>query len=362
MGFIGGKGFFLTGPGYDSGSNCLTLFEVVFMETAGYIIVGAVCERITFWAFLLCELFIGAILYPISGCWTWGGGWLSQVGSTLNLGHGYVDFAGSTVVHAVGGFCAMALAIILGPRLGKYGPGGKIRVFPRAQHRLRRDWHIHFVVWMDGFQSRFYSGRDGSSHFRSRSEYEPGRSRRLCRSHAVVVFRVREARHNHGLQRNAGGTSRHHSPVCLRVSNFCNSHWHTGGLPGFVAAFSSTIVFLRSMIPAARYQYTGTAAGWELFPWEFLPTVPTAPDGMAWGGVLSGTGRPRRNGLAPRRYAAVPVPAHGSDFVCRMGVRCNLRRLLGRQQSKKHESISAGGKKKVSTIPSLAWEVIRKTP
>src|SRR6266851_3750648 len=129
-GFVGGKGFFLVGPAYDASSNCLTLFEVVFMETAGYIIVGAICERITFWAFLLCELFIGAILYPISGCWTWGGGWLSQLGSTLNLGHGYVDFAGSTVVHAVGGFCAMALAIILGPRLSKYGPGGRIRVFP----------------------------------------------------------------------------------------------------------------------------------------------------------------------------------------------------------------------------------------
>ena len=129
-GFVGGTGFFLVGPAYDSASNCLTLFEVVFMETAGDIIVGAVCERITFWAFLLCELFIGAILYPISGCWAWGGGWLSQVGSTLNLGHGYVDFAGSSVVHAVGGFCAMALAIILGPRLGKYGPDGKIRIFP----------------------------------------------------------------------------------------------------------------------------------------------------------------------------------------------------------------------------------------
>jgi len=129
-GFVGGKGFFFLGPAYDTGSNCLALFEVVFMETAGYIIVGAICERISFWAFLLCELFIGAILYPISGCWTWGGGWLSQLGSTMNLGHGYVDFAGSTVVHAVGGFCAMALAIILGPRLGKFGPGGKIRVFP----------------------------------------------------------------------------------------------------------------------------------------------------------------------------------------------------------------------------------------
>ncbi len=129
-GFVGGKGFFFLGPAYDSGSNCLALFEVVFMETAGYIIVGAICERISFWAFLLCEFFIGAILYPISGCWAWGGGWLSQLGSTMNLGHGYVDFAGSTVVHAVGGFCAMALAIVLGPRLGKFGPGGKIRAFP----------------------------------------------------------------------------------------------------------------------------------------------------------------------------------------------------------------------------------------
>ena len=131
-GFLGGKGFFLTGPAYDAGSNCLTLFEVVFMETAGYIIVGAICERITFWAFLLCELFVGGLLYPISGCWVWGGGWMSQLGSTMHWGHGYVDFAGSTVVHAVGGFCAMALAIILGPRLGKYGPDGKPRAFPAS--------------------------------------------------------------------------------------------------------------------------------------------------------------------------------------------------------------------------------------
>ncbi len=129
-GWLGGKGFFMSGPAYDAGSNCFALFEVVFMETAGYIIVGAICERITFGAFLLCELFIGAILYPVFGCWVWGGGWMSQLGSTMNLGHGYVDFAGSSVVHAVGGFAAMALAMILGPRLGKYGPDGKPRAFP----------------------------------------------------------------------------------------------------------------------------------------------------------------------------------------------------------------------------------------
>ena len=129
-GFLGGKGFFLSGPGYDAGSNVLTLFEVVFMETAGYIIVGSICERINFWGFLLCEIFVGALLYPIFGCWVWGGGWMSQLGSTMGMGHGYVDFAGSTVVHAVGGFCAMALAVVLGPRLGKYDKDGKPRAFP----------------------------------------------------------------------------------------------------------------------------------------------------------------------------------------------------------------------------------------
>jgi len=129
-GFLGGRGFFLAGPAYDASANTLMLFEVVFMETAGYIIVGAICERITFGAFLLCELFMGALLYPMFGCWVWGGGWMSQLGSTMNMGHGYVDFAGSTVVHAIGGFAAMALAVVLGPRIGKYGKDGKPRAFP----------------------------------------------------------------------------------------------------------------------------------------------------------------------------------------------------------------------------------------
>jgi Amt family ammonium transporter len=136
-GLVGGKGFFLAGPAYDVGANALMLFGVVFMETAGYIIVGAVCERITFGAFVLCELFIGAILYPIFACWVWGGGWLSQLGSTVGLGHGFCDFAGSTVVHTVGGFCAMALAVILGPRTGKYA-GGRPRAF--------RAHNVPFVV------------------------------------------------------------------------------------------------------------------------------------------------------------------------------------------------------------------------
>src|SRR5438093_3175309 len=124
-GFLGGKGFFMTGPAYDAGAHVFALFQVVFMETAGYIIIGAICERITFGGFLLTEMFMGAILYPVFGNWVWGGGWLSQLGNSMGLGHGYVDFAGSTVVHGVGGFAAMALAVILRPRLGKYGADGK---------------------------------------------------------------------------------------------------------------------------------------------------------------------------------------------------------------------------------------------
>ena len=70
------------------------------------------------------------ISYPLFGGWTWGGGWLSQLGNNIDLGFGYVDFAGSGVVHAVGGVAALAGAIVLGPRIGKFGKDGKPRALP----------------------------------------------------------------------------------------------------------------------------------------------------------------------------------------------------------------------------------------
>jgi Amt family ammonium transporter len=120
-GLIGLHGFFLqSGHGYDVGVFAFFLFQVVFMETAGYIIIGAIAERISFAAFLLAEIAMGAIIYPIYGNWVWGGGFLAKLGDSLGWGHGAVDFAGSGVVHATGGFTALALAIILGPRIGKF--------------------------------------------------------------------------------------------------------------------------------------------------------------------------------------------------------------------------------------------------
>lgn len=130
-GILGLHGFFLqSGHSYDVGALALFFFEVVFMETAGYIIVGAIAERINFKTFILAELAIGGIIYPIYGNWLWGGGWLSQIGHSMSLGHGAVDFAGSGVVHMIGGWTALSLAILLGPRIGKFNKDGSPNAIP----------------------------------------------------------------------------------------------------------------------------------------------------------------------------------------------------------------------------------------
>jgi ammonium transporter, Amt family len=130
-GIIGFHGFFLqSGGAYDVGVMAFFLFQVVFMETAGYIIIGAIAERISFAGFIWAEILMGALIYPVYGMWVWGGGWLAHLGQSLHLGHGAVDFAGSGVVHATGGWAALALAMILGPRIGKYGADGSVRAFP----------------------------------------------------------------------------------------------------------------------------------------------------------------------------------------------------------------------------------------
>jgi len=130
-GLIGLHGFFLqSGHSYDVGVLAMFLFQVVFMETAGYIIIGAIAERISFAAFLLAEIMMGAIIYPIYGNWVWGGGFLAKLGDSMSWGHGAVDFAGSGVVHATGGWTALALAVVLGARIGKYNKDGTPNASP----------------------------------------------------------------------------------------------------------------------------------------------------------------------------------------------------------------------------------------
>ncbi|MBC7320289.1 ammonium transporter, partial [bacterium] len=124
------KGFFLSGVSYDVAVFALFLFQMVFMDTAATIPTGAMAERWRFLPFVIFGFFISMFLYPIYGNWVWGGGWLSQLGVNFGLGHGHLDFAGSSVVHMVGGITALAGAMVIGPRLGKYGKDGSVNVIP----------------------------------------------------------------------------------------------------------------------------------------------------------------------------------------------------------------------------------------
>jgi Amt family ammonium transporter len=106
------------------------LYMVAFMDTVATIPTGAMAERWKWKSFVIWGLFCGALYYPLFAAWTWGGGFLSQLGNSMELGFGYVDFAGSGVVHAVGGVAALAGAVVLGPRIGKFGRDGKPRALP----------------------------------------------------------------------------------------------------------------------------------------------------------------------------------------------------------------------------------------
>ena len=117
------------------------IFETVFCATSATIVSGAMAERTKFSMYLVYSAFISLFIYPIEGHWTWGGGWLSELG--------FHDFAGSAIVHSVGGVLALIGAIALGPRLGKYAPDGKSRAIPG--HNLTMAALGVFILWMGWF-------------------------------------------------------------------------------------------------------------------------------------------------------------------------------------------------------------------
>ena len=107
---------------------------MVFMDTAATIPTGALAERWKFSAFVVYGFFIVDVIYPIYANWVWGGGWLAELGANFGLGNGHVDFAGSSVVHMTGGVTALAGAMVLGPRIGKFNKDGSANAIPGAQH------------------------------------------------------------------------------------------------------------------------------------------------------------------------------------------------------------------------------------
>lgn len=128
-GVVGYKGFALIGT-YDAGIYALFFFQMVFMDTTVTIPTGAMAERVKYSAMVISSFFISIFLYPLFANWVWGGGWLAAIGRNFGLGHGVVDFAGSAVVHSMGGMIALAGAIVLGPRIGKFKKDGTARAFP----------------------------------------------------------------------------------------------------------------------------------------------------------------------------------------------------------------------------------------
>jgi Amt family ammonium transporter len=134
FGIIGWTGFLLQGAGYDTAVFTLFLFQMVFMDTTATIPTGAAAERWKYSAFMIYGVCVGSIMYPVFGNWVWGGGWLAQMGSNFGLGHGHVDFAGSSVVHMQGGVIGLIFAWLLGPRYGKYNKDGSIN--PIAPHSI----------------------------------------------------------------------------------------------------------------------------------------------------------------------------------------------------------------------------------
>ena len=128
-GILGYKGFMLQSGGtYDVGIYALFFFQMVFMDTTVTIPTGAMAERVKYSAVVITSFFISMVFYPLYGNWVWGGGWLSTL--IIGAGTGVKDFAGSGVVHAMGGMLAAAGAIVLGPRIGKFKKDGTARAFP----------------------------------------------------------------------------------------------------------------------------------------------------------------------------------------------------------------------------------------
>ncbi len=130
FGLFGTSGFFLSGVNYDVAVFGIFMFQVVFMDAMATIPTGAMAERWHFPNFVLYGYGASMIIYPFFGNWVWGGGWLAKLGANFGLGNGYLDFAGSTVVHAMGGLTALVGAWLLGPRLGKYDAKRKPRAIP----------------------------------------------------------------------------------------------------------------------------------------------------------------------------------------------------------------------------------------
>ena len=202
---------------YDVGVFALFLFQMVFMDTTVTIPTGAMAERWKWSSFLVYGFFMSMFVYPLFANWVWGGGWLSQLGANFGLGHGHVDFAGSSVVHMVGGVAALAGAIVLGPAHRQVHARTASRGDPRPSHP-------------DGHRGHASSSPSaGSASTPARPWPAPTCASRVVATNTMLAVgrrgarrddlhddEVREARPQHDGERHAGRPRGHHRSLRVR--------------------------------------------------------------------------------------------------------------------------------------------------
>src|SRR5512137_1223391 len=161
FGLFGMTGFMLPLKMFTPAIAAMFMFQMVFMDTTCTIPTGAAAERWKITSFIIFSFVISTIIYPIYANWTWGGGWLSTLGSNFGLGHGHVDFAGSSVVHMTGGVMAFVLAKMIGPRIGKYGADGRVNpIAPQSIPQVMIGTFILAFGWFGFNAGSTLSGMD----------------------------------------------------------------------------------------------------------------------------------------------------------------------------------------------------------
>ena len=194
---------------YNISPAAFLFFQFVFCAVSLAIVWGTTLERIKYGAYVIYAIVFSAVIYPIISHWIFGGGWLQ-----VNVG--MQDFAGSTVVHLIGATGALAALLLLGPRIGKYGPDGKPRAIPG--HSMPLVGLGVLILWLGwfGFNPGLHAGRDRQPLRRGRAGHQPRRSGGSAGSRHHDLRAPEDGRHRHGGQRRDRGSGRDHGAVRLR--------------------------------------------------------------------------------------------------------------------------------------------------
>ncbi len=228
FGLFGQHGLFLMHKGtYDVGVMVLFLFQMVFMDTGATIPTGAAVERWKFSAFAVTSFLFAAFTYPLFANWAWGGGWLANLGTNFGLGKGYCDFAGSGVVHAVGGLSALAIAMILGPRIGKFSREGRPQVILAHDIVLVITGCLILAFGWFGFNPGSTLGASSSGNLRIGSiavNTMLASATGMISAMLYMWFMYQEAGCFHDRQRIPGRAGGDYRPFRVRESRWCGDH------------------------------------------------------------------------------------------------------------------------------------------